>query len=485
MFLAGLFGAGATMFEYPAALASAAIALWILASAVERRRALVILAAVGVGLAGLLALRHHRGPAVLAALVGVGAYAATLSVRSLLRLVYAGLGAALPAGLTLLYHARCFGDPFKPGYSFLENPQFHAETSRGFFGATDFSWEAALRMWLDPSFGLLPGTPIFFASLVGLGAYLAWRPSATPVGRYARGWLVRGPLLAILVAAVVGTLVSLHGNPMDVTRPETGRWFVVVVLATLGLITTVVPRPPRDDASMGAVMLLTAVSMTHLIGMMNNWRGGWQVGPRYLVTLVPFLAITALAGLESLASQGPWYRRASTVFAGGATVVAILVTGIPSAYFPHIPTEYVSPFFELFLPLIRGGYVPHNLGHRMGLVGTGSMWGFALSLAVIAWIAARGDERRPLAVLAHALGATAVATALLVPFAAAVHPETAAVTRYVRSVWDPRPVEDVPPALPHHRESPAALRARGRALAEGGDGRGALEAYLRAIRLGQ
>ncbi len=483
MALAGLFGAGATMFEYPAALASASVALWILATAAERRRGLLLLAALSGALAGALALRHHRPAAAVAALTAAMAYGATLSWRSLQRLVFAGLGGAIPAGLVLLYHARCFGDPFKPGYSFLENPQFRAETNQGFFGATAFSWEAALRMWLDPAFGLVPLTPIFLVSVVGFASYLAWRPEETPLGRLARGWLVRGPLALVAVAALVGAALSVHGNPADLTRPETGRWFAVLVAALLGLFTTVTPRPLRDDASMGAVMLLVAVPMTHLIGMMNNWRGGWQVGPRYLVTLVPILGITALAGLEAIASAGGPFRRLATVFAGGATVVAVLITGIPSAFFPHIPTEYGSPFFELFLPLVRGGFVPHNAGHLMGLAGAASMFGFALALFAVAVIAARGDERRPVSVAAHALGTAAVVAALLIPFAAAVRPETAPVTRYVRSVWEPRPPAEVhaDAAVPA-RETPAAARARGRAMAEAGDGRGALEAYLRAVR---
>ena len=173
MFLAGLFGAACTMFEYPAGIATVFVALWITSLAAERRRGLLYAAASALGVAGVLALTHHKLPAALAGALALGLYLATTSWRSLLRLAAAGLGGAIPTGLTLLYHHRCFGNAFKPGYSFLENPTFREETNQGFFGATQFSWEAGLRLWFDPAFGLIPSTPVFLLSLLGFGAYFS------------------------------------------------------------------------------------------------------------------------------------------------------------------------------------------------------------------------------------------------------------------------------------------------------------------------
>lgn len=487
MFLAGLFGAGCTMFEYPAGIATLFVALWIASVGAERRRALLYGVVVAAGVAGGLALKHRTGPALAFAALGAALYVATLSLRSTARLAAAALGGAIPTGLTLLYHKRCFGDPFKPGYSFLENPTFREETNQGFFGATQFSWEAGLRLWLDPAFGLIPSTPVFLVSLVGFGAYFAWGPEAPERATPARVWARRGAtaLFAGFAAlAAVKAARALHGAPLASSHAAVGPWLAALAFALVALVAAQLPRPRRPDASLVWVMALSALGLSRLIGAMNNWRGGWQVGPRYLVTLVPVLAITALAGLDALRGRGDGARaRAATVFAGGATLAAMALTGAPSAWFPHIPLEFSAPLFEMILPLLRGGYVPHNAGHLAHLTGHLSMAGFYLAALGVVWVLAKGDERRPVAILAHAAGVLAVAALLLVPQALSFHAESIGPTRYVLGAFEPHLPTTAPnSAPPPGRESPAQSAARARALAARGEQAAAMQAWLKTIR---
>jgi hypothetical protein len=101
---------------------------------------------------------------------------------------------------------------------------------------------------------------------------------------------------------------------------------------------------------------------------------------------------------------------------------------------------------------------------------------------------ARGDERRPVPIVAHVLGAAALLMVLLAPFGAAAKYEAMGVTRFVKSVWEPRPAEEhaqTPPARPgippaRAAETPDALRARARRMAETGDTNGAFDAFRRA-----
>lgn len=488
MFLAGLFGAGATLFEYPAAIASAAVALWIAAVAAERRRAALGVTLVALGLAAGLALRHHPRPAVAAGLVAVLAYAVTLSPRGLLRLVGAGLGGAIPTGLVLFYHHRCFGSAFKPGYSFLENPTFREETNQGFFGATQFSWEAALRLWLDPAFGIIPCTPILLLSLVGLGVHLAPDLPDDRRGLSRRNVLTVGFLAAAVVSAAK-VVLALKAHALPDFHARVGPWVAALSVSLIALAIARCPRPPKTDRTMGATIALTLIGMTHLIGMMNNWRGGWQVGPRYLVTIVPALGLLALTGAESLLMSARRDGNAAlqiavTTFAGGATVAAMLLTGTASAWFPHVPTEYAAPFFEMLVPLIRDGFAPHNAGHLLGSHGLRSMAPFFVAAALISLVVMKGDRRRPLVALAHGLGAAAVTLLLLLPSALSFHPESAAVTRYVKSAFEPHPV-DAPAPSPPPRETPAQAAGRARRLAESGQTQAALDAWLRAIRDGR
>ena len=145
--------------------------------------------------------------------------------------------------------------------------------------------------------------------------------------------------------------------------------------------------------------------------------------------------------------------------------------------------EYTAPFFEMVVPLLRGGFVPHNAGHLLGLKGLASMGVFFAAMGAAAVMVAKGDTRRPLPALAHGLAACAVTLLLLIPMALAVKPENVAVTRYVQSAFEPpRPVPPPSTNVPPAQESPTAARARARRLAEQGDPGGALVAWLRAFR---
>ena len=160
----------------------------------------------------------------------------------------------------------------------------------------------------------------------------------------------------------------------------------------------------------------------------------------------------------------------------------MLLTGLPSAWFPHIPLEYGAPFFEMIVPLLRSGFVPHNAGLLLGAHGLRSMLPFFGASVVVAAMIAFGDRDRPLRRVAHALGAAAVVLWLLVPSAIAFRPETAPVTRYVRTAFEPHPpelpaVERVPGG-----ETAAQSATRARRLGEEGQSQASLDAWLRAIR---
>lgn len=481
MFLAGLLGAAATMFEYPAALATFGVALLILATMVERRWWMALLAVALSVVAIKVVLSGNKKVALGFLVLAVASYSLTLTWRGVVRLVAAGLGGAIPTALTLFYHQRCFGDPFKPGYSYLENPQFHAETSQGFFGATRFSWEAALRLWFDPAFGLVPSTVIVLAAIFGMGSFFAWR-FPKRVGTY-----VRAVLLVVVVVLAFKTgqaLLAVKAGGWQSPATEQLSYLAYLVLALVALAAISLPPPVRSDLAFGATMFLICYALTRLIGMMNNWRGGWVVGPRYLATLVPLMGLFALVGLDAFAHGSLVRKRIATVFAGGATVHAMVVSGLPSAYFPHIPTEFVSPIFELFLPLLRAGYVPHNAGrylfHWEGMKG---MIPFFVVAGVVAWIVLRGEERRPVSALAHAMAGAAVTFVLLTPFAAVARYDSMGVTRWAMGIWEPRPVVTGPSVPDSKRDTPEALRERGRHLAKTGDAAAALEAFRRAAAM--
>jgi hypothetical protein len=395
-FLAGLFGASCAVFEYPAALASAVVAAWIVAQSLAADRPARILAAMA--------------------------------------------GGALPLSLALLYHQRAFGNPLHTGYSHLENTQFRSEVSQGFFGAGSFSWEAAVHLWFDPAYGMIPSTFVLALFAPGLGAMLAWRPAS----RELTG-VVRAVFGAAMVFALARLAVAVRAHGSNLAVRDVGV-AVVALTATVTALASVTLPTHRRDRPMALAVGAVVVALTFLIGSMNNWRGGWQIGPRYLATLIPALGIAALAGLDALAAV-PGTRRPVTVFAAGATLCAFVATGLASAVYPHLPEQFHTAFFELVGPMLRAGYVPFNAGHALGMETAASMWGFALGAVAMAVIVLRGDERRPVAMVAHALGGLAVTLLLLAPMAAVANMDAAFHMRHAMTSFDPKPPKAPPRTL--------------------------------------
>jgi hypothetical protein len=105
-------------------------------------------------------------------------------------------------------------------------------------------------------------------------------------------------------------------------------------------------------ASVVAVMLLFVASLAE-----NFWRGGWEVGPRYVTVLLPFALPLVAAQLEA------WRARPLVAGAAASTiVVAVVVYTVSSATFPYW-VEYVqNPLYELSFRMLGDDLVAPNLG---------------------------------------------------------------------------------------------------------------------------
>lgn len=216
----------------------------------------------------------------------------------------------------------------------------------------------------------------------------------------------------------------------------------------------------RDPRTRGEATVALAVFtlVTLFVASLNNWRGGWTVGPRYLSTVVPFLAGPALAGLAALGARRPTL---ASLAAGTATLLALALSGLSSALYPHVPESFSFPFGQLFVPLLAAGRVPYTLGGLAGLQGAWALGPLLLAALVLASRAARPLE----------LGfATGLAAALL-----------------AGALWLAPPTDAHRAALAHverHWEPVAPRGARrdagdARAAARRGEVRRALELYGR------
>jgi len=174
-----------------------------------------------------------------------------------------------------------------------------------------------------------------------------------------------------------------------------------------------------------------ACTTTYLvICLMNNWEGGWVIGPRYLVVTLPFVAVASALALDELARRR---RTLAHVLALGATAASLVTGGIPSLY-PHVPPDLDWPLAHLFPALLEAGRAPDNPLLGWGVPAAASLLPLA-AIAVGAWVFASQRARDP-----KTLALSAVfAISLVAPQILAAPARTPAVDQtvtYIVEHWD-------------------------------------------------
>ena len=115
----------------------------------------------------------------------------------------------------------------------------------------------------------------------------------------------------------------------------------------------------RWAAAMVLLLLIAAAGIT-------NWRAGWSIGPRYLVTAMPFAVFVALLGLDRFASRGEVERGIARGLAGGLLLASIATVGLISIIFNTLPYDISNPLMQVAIPFLRAGFVPHHAGELLG-----------------------------------------------------------------------------------------------------------------------
>ncbi len=122
-------------------------------------------------------------------------------------------------------------------------------------------------------------------------------------------------------------------------------WSPFLILGFVGL-GAFARRVGRGDAALRLVLVALPVAF---VSSMVYWDGGWTVGQRHLTPLVPFLV--APAGL--LLDRSRVARLAGPALAA----VSVLLTGLATVIYPHLPEHIPNPFHDLTVPLAAGGCV--------------------------------------------------------------------------------------------------------------------------------
>lgn len=210
----------------------------------------------------------------------------------------------------------------------------------------------------------------------------------------------------------------------------------IFFLAFLGVPAVWARRHERLDV---LVALGVCGSTYVLITLMNNWRGGWTVGARYLALALPFAAWFAVEGGRWLTKK-MWTPRLVGALALGAMSVGLLLQGGPSAYYPHLPEAFTRPLPQLVRWLVRHDFAPYNAGrYFFGWTGTASMAPLLLAgVFVVVWVA--WAERKLQDRLFVWIASFFFASWFITPFIMPDMPHEAAANdarRFVEEYWEP------------------------------------------------
>jgi hypothetical protein len=178
-----------------------------------------------------------------------------------------------------------------------------------------------------------------------------------------------------------------------------------LLLALPGAWLLIRERRVRPEA-----LVCTAVALLYLAlnVSLTDWHGGWGMGPRHLVGVLPFLAVLA-AGTAATRS-----RRAVAIAGGGAAALSIFLMLVGTSVKPEVPRVEEHPWSAFLLPAFFEGQLAQNtqsidmptgrghtlrrawnLGELAGLQGRATLLPLALfALAMLAWLRAalRADE---------------------------------------------------------------------------------------------
>lgn len=467
--LVGL-GLGSMLFSYAPVFAGHSLSAALLGGAwlLLDRHAAVRRPAVRAVLAGALAATAIATEYPSA--IGAGILFFWLIARQRRSVLPFMLGGAGPLVLLALYHHVVFGAPWATPYSHLENVQFIRDIAPGFMGVQGPQLEGFLGS--------------FFAPFNGLFFFAPWLTLLVPALFFAGWWRSgRAAVAAVLMLGGAVILVASFFAP-------------VALLSVVALIAAIVVfrRGPRGPRGLG-LYLTIFLAYGLFITSHSLWRGGWTVGPRYIVMMMPF------AGLAIATAADRWMARAPRLTAtalGGLVLASVLVVVGTGQVSQGYPPEYANPVFEFGWVMLRDGWVFPNAGHLLGLTGLASLLPVGIVLAVVAgfllvgrFLPSRPEKALPVAPVPLTTLALAALTLAVLAWSSA-SPWSRAYSggvQWQRSVWPAR--EFVPSAVERDQleqavrdgtASPADRIRLGSYLVEAGKQRRALILYRQAAR---
>lgn len=277
-------------------------------------------------------------------------------------------GGIAPFVFGLWSHWALWGSPFETGYGYLENPGYVEVHGKGFFGVTAPKLEAFLGTLFSPGTGLFYFSPVLALGLVPIVLRMVFGERARPEQGFGRAWA----WVSLIAFALELLFISGH----------------------------------------------------------RGWRGGWTMGPRYIIPVVAVLGLWCIEGLGYRRLRGP-------LLAFGAA--SILLTGPAAALYPHLSDVYTNPLKSFLVPTYARGEMSYGVAHALGLVGhLANLFHLVPLLVAAVYVMLAGYQREGLAARTRTLVVTAaLVTAAVVLVPEEKLPEARRENRRLWGFWEP------------------------------------------------
>lgn len=221
-------------------------------------------------------------------------------------------------------------------------------------------------------------------------------------------------------------------------------WAPLVVLAVYGLARASghTDEPTRSESRLWLATLLLYV----LVISSLSFEGGWRVGPRYMVAVLPMTMLGLGEALGQVKTDGPW--TATVVMFG---VYALIINTLAANLWPHLDlTNIHNPISEVLVPLWNEGVEPYSVVRSA--FGVESLRAIVVLCVVGGALAlARNFEMRPATISAFAFGVVAAVLLVAATKHWPKHPKGRRNLAYIVRSWEPDPQ---PQARDESRELP-------------------------------
>jgi hypothetical protein len=164
--------------------------------------------------------------------------------------------------------------------------------------------------------------------------------------------------------------------------PDNGLLFLCPMLL-LALPGFLVPVERRRHPWILGVSAAVIVIYLLFISSLSFWRGGWQVGPRYITVMLPFAMVPVTMAIAAADRLSGWRGELAWALVVAVVAVSIVIYSLTSLLFPHYPETFKNPVHELVLRLLVSGYAPWNAGWLIGLRGLASLVPYLLALVAL------------------------------------------------------------------------------------------------------